>query len=446
MIKQFLEREFMLKSAFTLKQSIVETISRAESSPEVRQVLEENQVEAKELQEAQSELQEAINREQQRAQSKEDGVAFFPRDVVMSLAQSSLQQYCDVKKPSEIVQKTDEIRAASPQGEIPVADRELSAGLSDFLSEGTQRLLFNDFELADIGWANTLLAIGIRNWRKPYPFNDKPATPYRIGNNSRVILFSDWGSGLPRAQKIGQAIRKELLDPAAQNRDKHVIHLGDVYYSGWAQEYENNFLPYWPVQESEADTISSWSLNANHDMYSGGKGYFDYLLNDTRFKAQEKSSFFSLENDKWLLLGVDTGYHTNRIFDPHDLYGEQNLWVYDRLSKAKDKTGILLSHHQPFSAFEKGGEELLKKLRNPLDEKLIRAWFWGHEHRCTWYKERENIMYPRCIGHGGIPFYVKSGELPTDKGVIYEYREGFDDLIEAWNYFGFVVLDFEGDA
>lgn len=445
MIKQILEKNFMLKSATTLRLSMNEMIQRAANSPEINRLLENEEVSVADLQEAEAELRQAIERESARAPEKEDHVSFFPRDAVISLAQSALQQYCEVKKPSEVIQKSDEIRAASEQGDIPVADRELSFKLQNFLADQTQRQLLDDYELADIGWANCLLSLGVRNWRGLHPFNPKPATPFKIGDNARVILFSDWGSGLPRAQKVSAEMRKELLDPAAAHRDKHVVHLGDVYYSGWAKEYEENVLPYWPVLAGEEDKFSSWSLNANHDMYSGGKGYFDYLLGDRRFKRQEKSSFFSLENDNWLLLGLDTGYHENRVFDAHDLYGEQDRWAYRQLSAADGKTGILLSHHQPFSAYEKGGEKLLDKLRSPLDEKLVQAWFWGHEHRCTFYEERENITYPRCIGHGGIPFYVDDGDLPTEKGVLKEYRDGFDDLLEAWNYFGFVVLDFEGD-
>jgi hypothetical protein len=141
---------------------------------------------------------------------------------------------------------------------------------------------------------------------------------------------------------------------------------------------------------------------------------------------------------------MDTGYHTN-WFDPHDLYGDQNKWIAQRLANT-DKTGILLSHHQPFSAFEKGGEKIIAKLKGPLDAGRVRGWFWGHEHRCTFYEPRHKIEYPRCIGHGGIPFYVSDDPLPANQGVVYEYRDGFDDLLESWNYFGFVVLDFDDDV
>ena len=32
--------------------------------------------------------------------------------------------------------------------------------------------------------------------------------------------------------------------------------------------------------------MTSWALNGNHDMYSGGWGYFDHLLADERFSRQ----------------------------------------------------------------------------------------------------------------------------------------------------------------
>lgn len=436
----------MLKSADTLEQKFSETIQQAESSENVKQFLEANEIKVADLQEAREELRQSIEDEKNSTPEKSDKSSFFPRDAALSLAQSALQQYCEELKPEKIIQKSPEIKGGKPV-EAAVADKELSPQFAQVLS-GDEQGLIDPFEIADIGWANCLFAIGVRNWRGFYKFNSAPATPYKIGERARVVLFSDWGSGLPRAQKVSAEIRKELLAAKADNRDAHLIHLGDVYYSGWAKEYEKNVLPHWSVKENEADKFSSWCLNGNHDMYSGGKGFFDYLLDDARFKRQERSSVFSLENKNWLLLGLDTAYHNNRVFDPHDLYGDQNKWVHEKLSaaKAENKKGILLSHHQPFSAFgdEEGGKKITDKLRTTLDEKLVHTWFWGHEHRCALYEERENIKFPRLIGHGGIPFYVASKPLP--EGVIYEYRDGFDDLNESWNYFGFVVLDFEGDT
>ena len=441
MIKEILNRNFMLNSATNLDQYFADLIAKAPHSQEIRQFLETNRVDVADLEEAKATLQMSLALENGRLPENADEHSYFPRDAALSLAQSALQQYCEIKKPEAIVRPADGMQGLA-ETPTPVAAQSLHPAFVQALA-GTNQGLVRQFELLDIGWANCLLALGVRNWRGLCPFKKEPADPFRIGDRARVVLFSDWGSGLPRAQKVATQIRRELLAAEAEGRDAHLIHLGDVYYSGWAEEYEKNVLPFWSVKEDEAERFSSWSLNANHDMYSGGRGYFEYLLGDVRFRPQQNSSFFSLENERWLLLGLDTGYHDNRVFDAHDLYGTQNQWAYEKLSAAPGKKGIVLSHHQPFSAYEKGGEKILDKMRPALDENLIRAWFWGHEHRCTLYEEREGIKYPRCIGHGGIPFYVETAHLPA--GVAYEYRDGFDHLTESWNYFGFVVLDFADD-
>jgi len=448
MLAQLLKRDFVLKSLEKLNGGIREQAAGyVKADPNIRELLDQSGLAIDDLHDTRNEFEAAIARDAARAPAELDDAVFFPRDAVVSLAQSALQQFCEEKKAASVIQNA--ARGFGPAQRIPVTDMEMDPSLASLLSGAPpQRGLWQRYELLDIGWASCLAAIGVRSWRKRHPFNDQPAQPVTIGNRARVILLSDWASGLPRARKIGEAVRAVLDDPEAASRDKHVIHLGDAYYSGLPREYENNFLKYWPVKMSEAGVISSWALNANHDMYSGGWGYFDYLLRDDRRfhghldREGAPSSFFSLENDNWLILGLDTGYHENLIFDAHDLYGGQESWVAERLAGAPEKNGILLSHHQPFSAYpgESGGQLLLDKLKGPLSAERVRAWFWGHEHRCALYEPREKIEFPRCIGHGGIPFYVAKGDLP--QGVIYEYRQGFQELLESWNYFGFVVMDF----
>ena len=449
MLTQLLKRDFVLKSMQTLKHAMaVQAEQYARADPYVVDLMDQAELGPEDLRVAREEFDAAIKREITRDPNTLIDAAYFPRDPVLSLAQSALQEFCEVSKPDRIVRNA--ARRAGTAQHIAVTDREMDPALASFLTGDSPKQRFaGKYEAIDIRWANCLAAIGVRRWMKRHAFNDKSAQPFSISNRARVVLVSDWGSGLPRARKVGEVIRETLDEASAAGRDKHVIHLGDVYYSGLVREFEYNFLADWPVITKEADVISSWALNANHDMYSGGWGYFDYLLrDDSRFKRQqdadgEPSSFFSLENDHWLILGLDTGYHENIVFDAHDLYGSQSQWVDKRLSATPNKTGILLSHHHPFSFFEKGGEKLLKKLEGPLMNERVRAWFWGHEHRCTLYEPQENIHYPRCIGYGGIPFHVSKSTPPA--GVAYEYQEGFQDLLESWNYFGFVVLDFEDD-
>ena len=431
MLAQLLNRDFLLESAERLRTGI-EREATLQNLGEPDSVARAAQTTAgvNELKEAGEILQTVIARESQTQGAPEDDTAFFPRDAVMSLVQSALLDYYETHK-SELIVHAGEARAGREE-EIAVTDRELK----DLPPTGdAARGLLNKFSQTDIGWASSLVAKGVRAFRKRREFNPQPAPPVTISNRASVALVGDWGTGLPRARKVGAAIRAKLQEAEAQNRDCHLIHLGDVYYSGWQREYEKHFLPHWPVKPGEEDKTTSWSLNANHDMYSGGHAYYDFLLRDPRFARQAQSSFFSIENDHWLILGLDTGY------EEHDLAGGQGVWLGQRLTAAPGKKGVLLSHHQMFSAYERGGEKLEQKLQPALDADRIRAWFWGHEHRCAIYEPQRKVQYGRCIGHGGVPVYASSGSLPA--GVSYEYQGALEKGFESWALFGFAMLDFD---
>ena len=57
---------------------------------------------------------------------------------------------------------------------------------------------------------------------------------------------------------------------AAQRPDV-AIHLDDIYYSGTPAECDAHFLA--PLRAAMPDT-RLFSLCGNHDMYSGGTGYY----------------------------------------------------------------------------------------------------------------------------------------------------------------------------
>ena len=430
MIAQLLNREFLLKSIQKLSQNLAQEANlQAQGNQAALERAAQTEVSSEDLKEAEAMLRDITQQGIADPAAAEDERAFFPRDARASVVQSALQEFYQTHQ-SEMIE-TDPTRGAVG-GEVLVSDQQLK-GLS--LSGEDSRGLFGAFEEADVGWAACLMAMGVRKLRGKHPFNPQPAPPLPISNQARILLVGDWGSGLPRAQKVGAAMRQVLLESGAENRQQHVIHLGDVYYSGWKSEYENHFLPYWPVKPGEEDRITSWSVNANHDMYSGGADYFDYLLKDPRFAKQAQSSFFSLENEHWKILGLDTGY------EEHDLAGGQATWVDQELAQTPKKNGLLLSHHQMFSAYEGDGSKLENKLRPVLDAGRIRSWFWGHEHRCVCYKPQHGIEYARLIGHGGIPVWASEKQPPA--GVAYEYTESHNTGWEQWAMFGFTVLDFD---
>jgi hypothetical protein len=364
-----------------------------------------------------------------------DRNTYVPRSPELSNLQSAIEQYF-------LEQHSDVVELPRPGdrrgGSAPVAGSQLTIW-QDYLAD---RRLFGAFEQTDVGWINALFAKGIRKFRRKHAFVERPARkgPILLADERvRMIVFGDWGSGIPRAQSVARYIRRELDDPKVRDWQKHVIHLGDVYYSGWEYEYKNRFLNNWPVKPQEKDTIGSFNLNGNHDMYSGGWAYYDYALADERFAAwQGESSLFHLANNYWQIFGLDTSH------DDAGLKGDQASWV--RSATRNGLKTMLLSHHQYCSSFEEAPRTVIDKIQPILNELDVAAWLWGHEHRCMTYKNVPRIRFPRCLGHGGVPVYQThdlGGPIPSPGE--WEYRDYIDGGLELWAKFGFVVLDFNHD-
>lgn len=350
--------------------------------------------------------------------------AFYPRTLALNLLQSTIET-CIESRWRESVKEADDGAGVAP-GRLPEAELDPEVDL------------YRPFGPCDIGWIASKIAEGTAHFRDRPDFPDDPGPTTQIADDARVVMVSDWATGVEGARLVAERIGAELA--GAEGRDRHLIHLGDTYYSGWREEYLKRFLPYWPHALGDAG-VKSWALNGNHDMYSGGHGYFGTLLRDPRFEAHGGSSFFKLEGSHWQLLGLDTAYVD------HDLAGSQADWVRDELAASAKKT-VLLSHHQPFSAYAAGdaGTRLRDRLAPAFSNRRADAWFWGHEHRCAIYEESESIRYPRCIGHGGVPVIVPPENAPRPEGVLYEYRGAQEASSYRWGLFGFVVLDFRSDA
>jgi hypothetical protein len=57
-----------------------------------------------------------------------------------------------------------------------------------------------------------------------------------------------------------------------------------------------------------------------------------------------------------------------------------------RLSDPTDMRPIIfMSHHQYFSAWEKGYDSTPKQLAALLPKDRVPLWLWGHEHRLSFY-------------------------------------------------------------
>ncbi|RSL18359.1 calcineurin-like phosphoesterase family protein [Edaphobacter aggregans] len=367
-----------------------------------------------------------------------DDFSFFSRDPIVSNLQSALDQYWATKAAN--APPLDDRRGLVPgrrgvMEEVAVTDQSIP-GVSLTRTPAGRRI-FNKFSITDPRWVSSAFASGIRLFRGKREFNSTPPDPVRIDDRTRLVIVGDWGTGIPRARKVSDQMRVWIAGAAAQKRSVHVIHLGDVYYSGWRYEYMKRFLPYWPVDANDGAAIPSWCLMGNHDMYSGGYAFYGTLLSDMRFAKQQRCSYFSLYNQHWRILGLDTAWDDNGLKDP------QGVWAKD-LASRDDRKLLLLSHHQLFSAYESTGTVIGTKLRPVLDTNRVRAWFWGHEHRCMLFDDHQKVGFARCIGHGGVPVYMSHKQNdPYPSPGAYEYRAVIEKGLEKWALFGFVVIDFE---
>lgn len=453
MIAQLLNREFVLDQMNSLVLQLQEDVRQerrggrdaAELEPTDYKRALEQVTEALAKEAAQSSGQPGYKARSDRRDgdvpTSLDDFSFLSRDAIVSIVQSALEySYTHAGDKIQIVQQDVDDDRRRGESEYPaVTDRSLK-GFQPRRGDNNRRV-FNRFSETDVGWVNSLVAIGVRKFRDRHAFNPTPPKPVEIGSQARLVLVGDWGSGIPRAQKVATAMRVMVQQGWDENRDVHVIHLGDVYYSGWEYEYKNRFLTYWPVKASEASKAGSWCLNGNHDMYSGGHAYFDTLLADPRFEPQGQASFFRLYNADWQLFGLDTAWDDNGLKDP------QAGWVLKQLADNPQKA-ILMMHHQLFSAYENGpdvGRVMKEKLAPALNADRICAAFWGHEHRCVLYDPAQHIKYGRLIGHGGVPVYMTHaiGD-PYPSPANYEYRRYIGSGLEHWALFGFAVLDFNG--
>ncbi|HEV2988078.1 MAG TPA: metallophosphoesterase [Candidatus Angelobacter sp.] len=294
------------------------------------------------------------------------------------------------------------------------------------------------------GWARVLIHM-LRDAKKKFSWQKAPPEPETVqqfGNSSRLAVFSDWATGLYGAPVIAKTITEEK-----KNIDI-VIHLGDVYYSGTASEFQGRFTTFWPRRP---DALHR-SLNGNHEMYSGGRPYFDTIQKPP---FNQKATYFAYRNDNWIIVGLDTA------FEDHNLTNDQVEWLNRVVAGAEGRKIVLFSHHQPFSLLSGQGPKLKEKLKTILEGKKIFAWYWGHEHECVIYDHHDGWnLYGRCVGHAGMPEVrpkawgapVKSRQLRRleKKGDVPGalVLDGPNLLIpkeeEKFTPHGFVTLEFDG--
>lgn len=333
------------------------------------------------------------------------------------------------------------VNQATAAGQVGVLQPQqvVKTPTGDSFAPGVLFVKFDDDDLA--GWLK--MAPDLIFKPKKTAWIDPPPVPETIPDDARIAVFGDWGTGLYGAPAISQTI-------TGLDRCDVVLHVGDTYYSGEQNEVHARLVGGWPKRP---DGTINRALNGNHEMYSGGSGYFQAL--DDFF--HQPASCFALQNAQWILVCLDTSYQD------FDLDEKQVAWLKSIVAAAGTRKLILFSHHQPFSQLDDQGPKLQVALADLLQEQRIHTWYWGHEHRLVIYDRHPLWGFSgRCIGHGGFP--QLRDHLPHGGGDVYEwlllpqqpYAPGAR-LLDGPNFWitqapqdfsphGYVFLEFDGNT
>jgi hypothetical protein len=244
-----------------------------------------------------------------------------------------------------------------------------------------------------------------------------------LPERTTVALVSDWGTGNVHAAAVARQI--------AARQPEHVIHLGDVYYSGTPREMDRNFLAMWRAYGPP--NARYWGLNANHDMYSGGYGYFHHVLP----AFGQSASYFALRTRHWQLVGLDTAYVNHNFTTP------QMAWLDGQLDDTRRT--ILLTHHHLFSPFRKRGGGLEGWLDDYLRDGRLFGWFWGHDHHLMEFADYRGVKC-RLIGHGSLPYVPPDRRRIRNPVGIVRMETRPSPLHPGRGIHGFAHLVFDGPA
>lgn len=442
MISDLLDRDYVLSQTKAERDWLADLLKKAKAKHAgAVAALRRHGIDEKKIQRAIAALDTAIAS----ADSADEGSkAFIPRDPITCALQAGMTTMADKRANTVSAEPIPPARRATGKAKRAIdtspterLKRRATAGVPSGKGRAVIRAAFETDDDIHYGLDGFMAKFGVL-FKGRRQFNPKPARVASSSKPIRLFVFGDWGTGLPLAQAVTRRIR-EQLDASDGSRQQHVVHLGDVYYVGEADEYKERVTAagFWPVRGTEREKIGSWSLNGNHDMYSGGHGYFDTLLRDGRFlrwhrdEDGEPSSFFLIEDANWQVFGLDTSSNlpslASAIFGKETLqdYGGQNgilskeqvEWMAKKRNNSK--SCVLLTHHQaaPSRSDEaEHSDEAVTLLKKAGVYNRIDAWIWGHEHRCVVFKPKAKRTNPRlagapafcaCIGHGGVPVTKK---------------------------------------
>lgn len=290
-------------------------------------------------------------------------------------------------------------------------------------------------------WAIDYLKHGLGP-RLPLPSGE--ANIDTMPDKTTMALCGDWATDTFEALEVANLIRRDASD--------YTVNLGDVYRVGTPDEVEQNVFGE-PRDADDGRTPERWPLgkiatrwlNANHDMMARGTGLFHVLLP----RIKQATTWWALQNANWVILGLDTGYNSASLFHRDAALPKQCVeWVRSHRGLLLGRAIILLTHHQPISAFDDNeypaaARQLSEFINRPV------LWFWGHEHRASTYGPWRVDPYGftfhgHCCGHGGMPVYADDEIERHDRPLLWAdtRTQKVDGITVGYN--GYAALEFDG--
>ena len=279
----------------------------------------------------------------------------------------------------------------------------------------------------DQGWFVAFLNLLITNLHGLW-YNDgkfPTTTPPQINlvgaqpNTVTIAILGDCGAGNAASDAVFTSIKGLKPD--------YLLHVGDVYYGGTPQESQPTGDKYFAPGEEMENLIKRWptgyngksfTLNSNHEMYSGANGLFYDAYGSPIFSAHQNASCFALKFGGWTLLGLDSAFNGTSL----DAFMSGNLgdtsdfqvpWIQG-LRLDPNKT-IVFTHHNGFADDCSSVADLWGQLNHALKGDPF-AWYWGHVHNGIVYDRPISIpsntakpvlttnTYARCLGHAALPY------------------------------------------
>ncbi len=335
------------------------------------------------------------------------------------------------------------------EGQMQRLDRPLpTAAIAISVGPEGQILGTGKYQELDLCWELVAGTVWLENLLHKHPFPPGTPSTVQIPEKVTIALAGDFGTGnFGASDSPSTKISKFIPSLSPQI----TIHLGDVYYAGTSGEESSKLMNFWP-----RGSFGSFTMNSNHEMYSGGGPYFNEAVGGPVFnKYQSPFSFFALENSKWIIVGLDSAYNAGELslYMNGSLGNNAQLPFLQALAQRgaqQNKKLIVLTHHNglPDTGVQQVPPlKLFTEVMGAFDGVTPPAyWYWGHEHMGVAYKPLggQNGTLCRCVGHSALPWGLSS-DLQTSPNVQWFENRNADDPDDPLRvYNGFVFLQLDG--